>query len=141
MMIDKFEKNLSGLKDRTVRVGADQQGYNGGSALVEFSDGARLRTDFWRAVKDGTACISSFDHNQQYGLPAPIDAVERLRNELLNKRVLSALMDRETGDLVFEFTGIVKLCVFNFTSYEAWEVSFSDGSGELSNYVFDSVKT
>ena len=59
-----------------------------------------------------------------------------LRNELQDKQILKAGPDEETGDLLFEFADRLKLQVLNFTGYEVWEISFPDGTGEYSNYVW-----
>jgi hypothetical protein len=44
-------------------------------------------------------------------------------------------INKETGDLLFNFTNDVKLQVLNFTGYEIWQISFPDGTGEYSNYA------
>jgi hypothetical protein len=88
-------------------------------------------------MKEGTAVLSSFDNQQQYGLPSPLDAIEKLREELLHKTVTDAQLVKETGDLLFQFADNSSYQVFNFTGYEAWEINFPDGTGEYSNYVFE----
>jgi len=105
------------------------------SVQLLFGNGSRLRAEYWRVIENGKAGISSFDHNQQYGLPAPIDAIKQLQEQLQDKTVTDARLDGETGDLLFQFADNVKLQVFNFTGYEIWEISFPDGSGEYSNYA------
>jgi hypothetical protein len=100
-----------------------------------FANGTWLEAEYWRLVIDGKAGISSFDHQQKYGLPAPIDAVNTLRGTLQDKPVTNASLDQTTGDLIFEFAGNVSLQVFNFGGYEIWHIRFSDGTGEYSNYV------
>jgi len=44
-------------------------------------------------------------------------------------------MEKETGDLNFKFADNIGLQVFNFTAYEIWEFSFSDGAIEYSNRI------
>ncbi len=100
-----------------------------------FSEGARLRIDYWRVIRDGKERVSSFDHEQQYGLPGPIDAVKELRTELQHKVVVRVQLDKETGDLLIQFTANIKLQVFGFSAYEVWEISFPDGTGEYSNHT------
>ncbi|MGW0635920.1 hypothetical protein [Nocardia salmonicida] len=102
---------------------------------IEFSDGTRLSAQFWRLTKEGRPEVSIFDHRRQYGLPAPIDAVSILRGELVGKTLLAAEMDRTVADLRFVFAGELTLEVFNFTGFEIWELTFPDGTGELSNYA------
>jgi len=94
-----------------------------------------LRADYWRVSKDGRASLSSFDHNQQYGLPAPINAISELEEHLRTKVLLEARLDGETGDLLFRFTQDIKLQVLNVSGYEVWEIKFPDGTGEYSNYA------
>jgi hypothetical protein len=102
---------------------------------IQFADGTNLRAQFWRLTKGGRPLLSIFDHRRRYGMPAPVDALRVIHDELAGKQVLDASMDGVTGDLRFRFEGDVALEVFNFTAFEIWEVKFPDGTGELSNYV------
>jgi hypothetical protein len=105
------------------------------SVQLIFANGTRLEAEYWRLVIDGKAGISSFDHQQKYGLPAPIDAVVTLHDTLRDKLVTNAFLNNKTGDLHFEFAGNITLQVFNFTGYEIWHIRFPDGTGEYSNYA------
>jgi hypothetical protein len=58
------------------------------------------------------AAISSFDHQQQYGLRAPIDALAILQELITDRDVVGASLDHTTGDLHFSFAGEVNLQVF-----------------------------
>ena len=131
-----IEESLFNLRNGAVSVSAmDAYAESGMASLqLSFADGSKLRANYWRIIKDEKAGTSSFDHQQQYGLPAPIDAIKKLQEELQNKTVIDAHLDKETGDLVFHFTDGVKFQVFNFTGYEIWELTFPDGTGEYSNY-------
>jgi hypothetical protein len=134
-MVKNLEKSLSDLKHGSVRVSATGATMELGDASVQllFSNGSRLRAEYWRVTKDGKASVSSFDHQQQYGLPAPIDVITELQEHLRDKSVTDARLDGETGDLLFLFSENIKFQVFNFTGYEIWEISFPDGTGEYSN--------
>ena len=103
--------------------------------LIKFSDGTILSLQFWRLLKDGKSPFSSFDHGRRYGLPAPIDALDRLREELQGQTTTQVSLDRRTGDLLFDFAGGQRLEVFNFTGFEIWQLQFPDGSAVYSNYV------
>lgn len=105
--------------------------------VIEFGDGTRLSAQFWRLVKKGRPEVSIFDHRRQYGLPAPIDALSVLRDELVGRRLLAAELDQTTADLRFTFDDDRTLEVFNFTGFEIWELTFPDGTGELSNYALE----
>jgi hypothetical protein len=136
--LKKLERNLTRLIGCSVRV-VDSGLYpdEAGEASVNllFSDGTQLRADYWRLFRDGRACLSGFDHRQQYGLPAPIDAIAELEKQLENEKVSAAKLDLESGDLVIRFGEGSKLQVFNFTGYEIWELRFPDGTVEYSNYA------
>jgi hypothetical protein len=116
-MVKNFDKPLFNLKNESVRVSATNYHANSeqGSAQLLFTNGSKLRADYWRVSKDGKAVISSFDHRQKYGFPAPIDAIAGLRRQLQDKTVADAQLDKETGDLLFQFTDNIKFQVFNFT--------------------------
>ena len=136
-MVKSFDKSLSDLKDESAQVSEGNSYPEPGMASVDlvFTNGSRLRAEYWRIIKDGKAGRSSFDHRQKYGLPEPIDAVKELRELLQDRTVTDASLNKETGDLHFKFAGNIKLQVFNFTGYEIWEINFPDGTGEYSNYA------
>ena len=133
----KFDESLLHLKGGPVQVVALDSPSDPGAACIQFlfQNGAMLRADYWRVSKDGRASLSSFDHKQQYGLPAPINAASELKEQLTNKVLIDARLDGETGDLLFRFTDNINLQVLNVTSYEVWEIKFPDGTGEYSNYA------
>lgn len=137
MNVQDFERSLSTLKGKTVAVSPSGQytGPESSSARILFSDGSTLRADYWRLITRGKAGISSFDHNQQYGLPAPIDVFNDLRRELEHKPLAEARWDRRTGDLLLVFEGELELQILNFTGYEVWELCFRDKISMYSNYA------
>ncbi len=134
-MVKNFEQSLLDLKNSTVDISVAEVYRDVVSVQLCFSNGAKLRADYWRLAKGGKARLSSFDHQQQYGLPKPIDAIKDLQEHLVGKRVTDARLARETGDLLFEFTENLNLEVFSFTGYEVWEIRFPDGTAEYSNHV------
>ncbi len=136
-MVKNFDKSMFKLRNTSVHVSATNYHPEPVTASVEllFGNGSKLRAKYWRVTKDGKVGVSSFDHQQQYGLPTPIDAIKELRDHLRDKTVTHAQLDGESGDLFFEFSGNIKFRVFNFTSYEVWEIHFPDGTGEYSPYA------
>ena len=137
VMVEGFENSLRNLKNRSVTVSDARSFPEPGIAGIDiaFSDGSRLRAAYWRLTKDAKTCISSFDHQQKYGLALPIDAISELRGKLQNHSVVEARFDHESGDLLFQFDGNTKLQVLSLTSYEDWEIHFANGTGEYSNFV------
>ncbi len=108
--------------------------YSVGTSIL-FGDGTKLDAQFWRLIEPAGPVVSIFDHRQRYGLPTPVDALGRLREELVGKLVEDATMEDATGDLRLRFQGDLTLQVFNLTAFEIWEVRFPDGTGETSNYA------
>lgn len=132
-----FDGSLGGLKGASAHVSNPNRYPEPGAATVEllFSDGSRLLAYYWRIIKAGRADVSSFDHDQKYGLPAPINAFAHIEHELEGRCVTYARLNHQTGDLNFGFEGDIELQVFNFTGYEVWEIHFPNGTGEYSNYA------
>jgi hypothetical protein len=83
----------------------------------------------WRLLQDGRVAISSEDHLQQYGLPAPLDAAA-VAAELLATRPVSSVEVRDgTLDLLLEFVGGFRLEFIPVSSgYESWDVISPTGS-------------
>jgi len=137
MILQSFENSLALLQGTTVRTSNPERFLEPGIAPVElhFSDGSRLRTDYWRIILDGKAYTSSFDHQQQYGLTTPIDALSRIAETLNDKTLKDIKWDSRTGDLMLSFRSDLELQVFSFTGYEDWEIHFSNGTGEYSPHV------
>ncbi len=136
-MLASLQNSLSKLAGSSVTVlpgnGFPEPGM--ASAELFFADGTRLQAEYWRLIVDRRASFSSFDHQQIYGLPARIDAIQELRDRLVGHMVVEALHDQETGDLLFKFTQDIKLQVLNITGYEIWQIRLPDGTGEYSNYA------
>jgi hypothetical protein len=135
-MMSGFDESLSRLKALIVKVSAGNGFPEQGQASIAltFTNGTTLQAEYWRLIIDGHAAFSSFDHRQQYGLPAPIDAIRQLEDKLEGKVVTDVHLETETGDLVFQFLGNLKLQILNFTGYEIWVMSFPNGSVEYSNH-------
>jgi hypothetical protein len=134
-MVENLEESLLDLKDNTVDISVAEVYRDIVSVQLSFRNGAKLRADYWRLAKGGKASLSSFDDRQQYGLPEPIDAVKEVQTQLVGKAVTDVCLDRETGDLLFQFAGNLKLQIFKFTGYEDWEISFPNGTTEYSNHI------
>jgi hypothetical protein len=137
MVVIGFENSLSSLKGTTVKTSNPERFPEPGIAPVElyFSDGSRLRADYWRIICNDKASTTSFDHEQMYGLTAPIDVFAKIAEALDGKTLREAKWDARTGDVVLFFEANIELQVFNFTGYEDWEIHFSNGTGEYSPYA------
>lgn len=137
MDVQEFEGSLLSLKGTITNISPHDEisETSDASVRISFSDGSTLRADYWRLIKHSKADISSFDHNQKYGLPAPIDAIRHLRNELAGTALIEARRESQTGDLRFIFDNGIEMQVLNFTSYEVWELCLPDKISMYSNYA------
>lgn len=136
MVRDKSNVDVLPIKNGPIFVSRDSANNDVGQAAIriEFDDKAVLTAAYWRLTCDGRAVLSSFYHQQLYGLATRIDAVEQLRSELSNNELVSIRIDPENGDLILLFADDKKLQVFNFTGYEIWSIYFPDGTQEFSNH-------
>jgi len=120
-MVETRDVDLSWIRGRTVRdvAWSDPLPWE-----FFFDDGTRLMVFTpWRILRDGRIAISCDDHAQQYGLPAPVDAVARAR-ELLSGSVLEVAVQEGTLDLRVTFSTGALLEIIPFSSgYESWQIT------------------
>lgn len=91
--------------------------------LFKFASGGTLIVQCpWRVMEDEAIRLSSEDHRQQYGLPAPIDAAAELLFLLQDDTVRAVKVGQKSGDILLTFGSKRQLQVVPFSSgYEAWE--------------------
>lgn len=105
-----------------------------GTALVEvgaeefcwtfsFSGGATVVTQsMWRALAAGGIAVTSEDHHQTFGLPAPVDAGQRAISVLPGK-IMSVEIAPTTCDLRINFESESSLEFLNTScGYEGWHL-------------------
>jgi hypothetical protein len=90
----------------------------------EFGPGVLAVDCLWRVVSGGRLVLTSQDHGQQYGLPAPVDAYSVAASLLQERSVTVARLREETADLVLEFGGGILLEILADSSgYEPWNLT------------------
>jgi hypothetical protein len=83
----------------------------------------------WRVIRDGGIVLSSEDHGQQYGLPAPVDAEAECRRLIGGAVVAAAEVRDETRDFVIRFASGTRLELVPLSSgYESWQLGGPGGS-------------
>lgn len=97
--------------------------------LFAFRDHGGLRVDCpWQIFAKGELARAGGDHQQQYGLPTPIDAAEDATRHLAGRAVKDICVDSATADLSLRMRGDVTLrVVADSTGYEAWHLVAPDG--------------
>ena len=94
-----------------------------GSWTWKFASGGKLQLYCpWRVLENEAIRISSEDHKQQYGLPAPIDAATEVASLLRGDIVTVANVAQKSGDIRIAFESGKELQAVPFSSGdEAWE--------------------
>ena len=105
-----------------------------------FANNVKLLVECpWRILADGRIAYGDEDHAQQFGLPEPIDGLERTNGLLLNKTVQGVRIRDDTADLTISFNDQLALEILNLSSgYEGWQLSdgvdfdiVAQGGGQL----------
>lgn len=91
--------------------------------VFAFAGNISLRVSApWRITSGEAIRLGFEDDGQLFGLPAPLDAQERLGKLAIGRRVES-VRAASRGDLVVAFDGDTSLEVFNASAgYEGWEL-------------------
>jgi hypothetical protein len=93
----------------------------------------------WRILRQGRRILSSDDHRQRYGLPAPIDAAVEGTKLLSKVQIVAAQLRAGTSDIHIGFSADLRLEVIPISSgYEGWQMKdpsgtefFAQGSGQI----------
>ena len=94
-----------------------------------FTNGGILHAGTpWRLVVAGRIKLSSVDHGQWFGLPAPVDAEAQLRSLLSGRKVQSAEVRDDTHDILIPFESGERLEIVALSSgYEIWDFKAPNG--------------
>jgi hypothetical protein len=113
--------------------------------VVAFDKDASLVVAcIWRLVESGRIRFTSEDDGQQFGLPAPVDAVAEVNRRLAGAAVEAVELREGLLDLELRFsTGHSIQVIPDSSGYEAWQASNGDrqiiavGGGELAIFGGD----
>jgi hypothetical protein len=89
-----------------------------------FADDISIVTESpWRFLSEDRIIVTSEDHGNQFGLPAPVDAAERVLAGVSRKAVVTASITRPTADLIIYFDGHWHLQFLQMScGYESWRL-------------------
>jgi hypothetical protein len=108
-----------------------------------FEDNIAFSTQtIWRLLKNKNIQWVSLDNGQQFGLPAPVNLVEKLTSELTDKRLVEIKVKQDTADLLLSLSDNLEIEIFISSSgYESYNFSVDKknyigmGSGDIA--IFD----
>lgn len=90
----------------------------------------------WRLIAQGRIVLCDGDDGEQFGLPAPIDALAEARKVLDGTTVATVNAAEATGDLEVTFDGgVVLQLLSNSSGYEAWNATVSTPTGSTATVV------
>ena len=106
-----------------------------------FAERASIVTETsWRFITPEGIFVTSEDHGQQFGLPEPVDAGQRLMSRVADLRVTAASIHPATGDLTARFSELELQCLQMSCAYEAWRLhlgatkTICTGGGQLAYF-------
>lgn len=81
----------------------------------------------WRVTEKKQLVLTSSDHGQAYGLPAPLDAAKEAQAMVVGRAIESVDVGPTAGDVTFNLNGgtSVQLLV-DSGGYEAWQMTMPD---------------
>lgn len=95
-----------------------------------FQNGGLIHAETaWRLVVAGSIKLTSQDHRQRFGLPAPVDAEKQLGSLLRDRKVSSAEIRGDTGDIILQFESGERFEILPLSSgYENWHITTPEGN-------------
>jgi hypothetical protein len=90
------------------------------SWFFSFDDGSIATESFWRLITTHGVVVTSEDHGQKFGLPAPVDAAEVIKKEVGGKVVDQFILDEQTGDLSLHCGDKTLQFLTTSSGYEGW---------------------
>lgn len=106
-------KNLTAVKNR-------QLGW-----VFSLGPNLSITTEsYWRLLSSERIEVTSDDEGKQYGLPAPINAAERVCTLVNTKKIQRYSIAEISSDLTLFFDDGIQLQFLNLSSgYESWQAS------------------
>ena len=111
--------------------------------VFEFSTKAYITVGcLWR-ILDPQMSVTSGDHEQKFGLPAPLDATARATELLVGDTVSEFTLREDALDLLFRFSRGQRLeIIADSAGYESWQMAsphgqhfVAVGGGRLDTYT------
>jgi hypothetical protein len=83
----------------------------------------------WRIIERDKVVVTSEDHRQQFGLPAPVDAAARGAALLAGQGITSVQLREATADILIDFGGHLRLEIIPTSAgYESWQLRDPHGT-------------
>lgn len=97
--------------------------------VVRLSGGFLIQVEsLWRLLSGGRLKLTSRDDGQQFGLPAPVQAIPALAAAIVGRRVAFVRVTEGTADLTISLGDITLEVIAESSGYEAWQVEGPQGT-------------
>ncbi|MFM5918432.1 MAG: hypothetical protein ACKOOL_12995 [Novosphingobium sp.] len=95
---------------------------NDGHTVIHVGSNANISVESqWRLIDSKNIVVTDSDDCQWFGLEAPVDAIAKANERLLNETIKSVALDQRTGDLRLLFSkSLVLEIITNSSGYESW---------------------
>jgi hypothetical protein len=94
------------------------------SWFFTLDDGSVIATEStWRLVGPAGVIVPSEDHDQQFGLPDPVNAVTTGKAQLAQRSVTQFSLDTRTGDLILDFGDVALHVLCLSCGCESWRAT------------------
>jgi len=112
--------------------------------VFKFGPDALISVEcLWRIIQQSRVVLTSEDHGQRFGLPAPVDAKAECIALLNGQAVTAASLKVVTADLVITFSSDLRLEIIPTSSgYESWQMRdptganyVAQGGGQISKWI------
>ncbi len=107
-----------------------------------LDDGSVIATEStWRIVTPRGVVVTSEDHDQKFGLPAPLDAASVARKEIGELAVTAHNLDSKTGELSLQFGSVSLQFLCLSGGYESWRTTHGTqdvictGGGKIVEFI------
>jgi hypothetical protein len=98
------------------------------------ADGCTVTTtSWWRIISEGRIAHAVEDDGQQFGLPRPVDGIERSNTLLAHTCAVTILVKDLTSDLRIDFQRGLRLDIMNSScGCESWQANFRHAGNDVS---------
>ncbi|OGQ22677.1 MAG: hypothetical protein A3I05_03900 [Deltaproteobacteria bacterium RIFCSPLOWO2_02_FULL_44_10] len=98
-----------------------------GFCSLSLEDGYTISIEtLCRFISNDGKFISSSDHGHQFGLPAPFNAAQAIKEQIHKKKIINIEVKNDTGDLILFFENGRLEIICSSSGYECYQLNGPD---------------